>query len=163
LSTLDFDILRGFVMRRTYLQLCAIILALSGCSVIQPELPVAKKFPTKLEKHGHIRIDDYYWLKERDNPEVINYLKAENEYTEAIMAHTKGLQKTLFQEFKARIKQTDMSVPYKKDDYYYYTRTEDGKEYPIYCRKKGSLENSEKVMLDLNKMAKLNLGFLAFL
>jgi oligopeptidase B len=141
-------------MRRTYLQFCAIILALSGCSVIQPESPVAKKIPTKLEKHGHIRIDDYYWLKERDNPEVIDYLKAENEYTEAIMAHTKGLQKTLFEEFKARIKQTDMSVPYKKDDYYYYTRTEEGKEYPFYCRKKGSLETSEKVMLDVNKMAK---------
>jgi oligopeptidase B len=141
-------------MRRAYLQFCAIILALSGCSVIQPELPVAKKIPTKLEKHGHIRIDDYYWLKERDNPEVINYLKAENDYTQTIMAHTKGLQETLFQEFKTRIKQTDMSVPYKKDDYYYYTRTEEGKEYPFYCRKKGSLAKSEHVMLDVNKMAK---------
>ncbi|NIP25906.1 MAG: prolyl oligopeptidase family serine peptidase [Phycisphaerae bacterium] len=140
-------------MRRAYLQFCTIILAFSGCSINQPESPVAKKIPTKLEKHGHIRTDDYYWLKERDNPEVIDYLKAENEYTEAIMAHTKGLQETLFEEFKTRIKQTDMSVPYKKDDYYYYTRTEEGKDYPFHCRKKGSLESPEKVMLDVNKMA----------
>ncbi|MHC4692037.1 MAG: S9 family peptidase, partial [Planctomycetota bacterium] len=140
-------------MRRAYLQFCAIILALSGCSINQPESPVAKKIPTKLEKHGHIRTDDYYWLKERDNPEVIDYLKAENEYTEAIMAHTKDLQETLFEEFKTRIKQTDMSVPYKKDDYYYYTRTEEGKDYPFHCRKKGSLETSEQVMLNVNKMA----------
>lgn len=91
-------------MRRVYLQLWAITLVLSGCGVIQPKPPVAQKIPTKLEKHGHIRIDDYFWLKERDNPEVINYLKDENQYTEAIMAHTEGLQATLFQEFKTRIK-----------------------------------------------------------
>lgn len=95
-------------MRRTCLQLWVIALVLSGCSAIQPKPPVARKIPTQLEKHGHTRIDNYYWLKEKDDPEVINYLTAENEHTEAIMAHTNNLQETLFQEFKARIKQTDI-------------------------------------------------------
>jgi len=115
--------------------------------------PVAKQVPKKLEKHGHIRIDNYYWLKERDNPEVINHLKAENEYTDLVMGHTKALQGTLFEEFRGRIKQTDMSVPYKKDDYYYYDRYEEGKEYPIYCRKKKSLESKEEIMLNINELA----------
>jgi oligopeptidase B len=140
-------------MRRVYLQLWAIALVLSGCGVIQPKPPVAQKIPTRLEKHGQTRIDEYYWLKERDNPEVTNYLKAENEYTERIMAPTKGLQETLFQEFKARIKQTDISVPYKRDDYFYYTRHEEGKEYPIYCRKKGALKNKEEILLNVNELA----------
>jgi oligopeptidase B len=116
--------------------------------------PVAEKIPKKLEAHGYVRIDDYYWLKERDNPKVTAYLEAENKYTEAEMAHTAGLQENLFQEFMARIKQTDMSVPYKRDDYYYYSRTEEGKEYPIYCRKKGSLESVEQIMLEVNELAK---------
>jgi len=129
------------------------VLAISGCTAGRQEPPVARKIPVKLEKHGHVRIDDYYWLNQRDNSEVIDYLKAENEYTEATMAHTKSLQETLFQEFKERIKQTDVSVPYKKDGYFYYSRTEEGKEYPIYCRKKGILEAPEQVMLNVNKMA----------
>ncbi len=116
--------------------------------------PVAKIIPKRLEKHGHVRIDDYYWLKERDNPKVVEYLKAENHYTDTIMAHTEGLQQILFNEFKERIKQTDMSVPYKQDDYYYYIREEDGKEYPIHCRKKETLENEEEIMLNVNELAK---------
>ena len=115
--------------------------------------PAAGKTPTKLEKHGHVRTDDYFWLKDRNNPEVIKYLEAENAYTDAVMAHTKPLQAKLAQEFKDRIKQTDMSVPYRKDGYYYYDRVEEGKEYPIYCRKKGSLAAPEEIMLDVNKMA----------
>jgi oligopeptidase B len=114
-----------------------------------PEAPVE---PMQLEKHGHVRVDNYYWLRERDNPAVIDYLKAENEYTDTMVAHTEELQETLFQEIKGRIKQTDMSVPYKMDDYFYYTRFEDGKEYPFHCRKKGSLEGPEEVMLDVNEM-----------
>ncbi|MHC4518362.1 MAG: S9 family peptidase [Planctomycetota bacterium] len=140
-------------MKRTCLQMCIITVILSGCNAMGPEPPVAKKRPTRLEKHGHARVDDYYWLRERENPEVIRYLEAENAYTETMMAHTQGLQEALYEEFKARIKQTDISVPYKKDDYYYYRRTEEGKEYPIYCRKKGSPEGPEEVMLDVNKMA----------
>lgn len=93
------------------------VLIVSGCSTGQLKPPIAGKIPAQLEKHGHVRIDDYYWLNERDNSEVIDYLKAENEYTDAAMAHTQSLQETLFQEFKERIKQTDVSVPYKKDGY----------------------------------------------
>lgn len=119
----------------------------------QPQPPAAKKVPTRLEKHGHIRTDDYFWLKDRDNPEVVKYLEAENAYTDAVMAPTQALQAKLAQEFKNRIKQTDLSVPYKKDGYYYYTRTEEGKEYPIHCRKKGSLTAPEEILLDVNKMA----------
>ena len=118
------------------------------------EPPRAKVVPKKLEIHGDVRIDNYYWLNERDNPEVIAYLEAENEYTDAVMAHTKDLENLLFEEIKGRIKQTDKTVPYKLDDYYYYTRSEDGKEYRIHCRKKGSLDGEEEIMLDVNVMAR---------
>lgn len=129
------------------------VLAVNGCSTEQLKPPIARKSPVQLEKHGHIRIDDYYWLNERDESEVIDYLKAENEYTNSTMAHTQTLQETLFQEFKERIKQTDVSVPYKKDGYFYYSRTEEGEQYPIYCRKKDSLEASEQIMLNVNQLA----------
>src|SRR5690606_35392561 len=115
--------------------------------------PRAKTVPHRLETHGHIRVDEYYWLRERDNPEVVAYLEAENAYTEAVMAHTKGLQEALFEEIKGRIKQTDASVPYLEDGYYYYTRYEEGKQYPIYARKPGSLEAPEEVLLDANVLA----------
>jgi len=116
--------------------------------------PMAKIIPHRLEKHGHVRIDNYYWLNQRDNPEVLEYLQAENEYTGKVMAAAGNLEEKLFEEIKARIKQTDMSVPYKKNDYYYYTRFEEGKEYPIYCRKKESLEAAEEVMIDANVLAR---------
>jgi oligopeptidase B len=115
--------------------------------------PVAKVAPVNLEMHGQVRTDNYYWLNKRDDLEVIAYLEAENAYTEGVMAHTGGLQQALFEEIRDRNKQTDMSVPYKKDDYFYYTRFEDGKEYPIHCRKKGTLDAHEEVMLDVNVMA----------
>ncbi|MFQ5511002.1 MAG: S9 family peptidase [Candidatus Krumholzibacteriia bacterium] len=118
---------------------------------VQP--PMARVIPKKLEKHGHVRVDNYYWLNERENPEVIAYLKTENDYTSAMMAGTEELQERLFEEIKGRIKQTDESVPYKLDDYFYYTRYEDGKEYPIYCRKKGTMNGNEEIMLDVNAMA----------
>ncbi|MFH1756071.1 MAG: oligopeptidase B, partial [Candidatus Latescibacterota bacterium] len=119
--------------------------------LLQP--PIAKIVPMTLEKHEHVRVDNYYWLKDRDNPEVISYLEAENEYADAMMAHSKELEDALFDEIKGRIKQTDMSVPYKFDDYYYYTRYEEGQEYPIYCRKKESLQGPEEIMLDVNELA----------
>jgi len=84
--------------------------------------PIAEKKPKELTIHGHTRVDNYFWLKERDNPEVINYLKAENEYKDAIMKDTKKLQKKLYNEIIGRIKQTDESVPYRDRGYYYYTR-----------------------------------------
>jgi len=118
---------------------------------IQP--PDAEKKPKELTIHGDTRVDNYYWLNQRDNQQVIDYLKAENAYTRAMLEPTEELQEELFQEMKGRIKEDDQSVPYKKNGYYYYSRYEEGKQYPIYCRKKGSLDAREEVMLDVNKMA----------
>lgn len=115
--------------------------------------PIAQAKPVELKKHGHTRIDPYYWLNDRENPEVISYLTAENDYAEAVMSHRKQLEQDLFEEIKGRIKQTDLSVPYKLDAYYYYTRFEEGKEYPIFCRKPGSLDADEQIMLDVNVLA----------
>ncbi len=115
--------------------------------------PLAKIFPKTLEQHGHIRVDNYYWLKERDNPDVLDYLSAENQYADMVMAHQKTLEESLFEEIKGRFKQTDLSVPYKLDDYFYYTRYEEGKEYAIYCRRRGTLDAKEEVMLDVNVLA----------
>ena len=117
------------------------------------KLPKAPKIPKTLSIHGDTRIDNYYWLNNREDPKVIDYLKAENDYKEAVLAHTKDFQEQLFQEIIGRIKQTDMSVPYKKDGYFYYTRYEEGKEYAIHARKKESLENEEQIMLDVNELA----------
>ena len=118
-----------------------------------PTPPVALKQPKELSMHGHTRVDNYYWLNERENPEVISYLKAENDYTKQVMADTEELQEKLFNEIVARIKQTDESVPYKKNGYFYYSRYEAGKEYPIYARKKENLENKEEIMLNANDRA----------
>jgi oligopeptidase B len=114
---------------------------------------MVKKIPTRLEKHDHVRIDNYYWLRERDNPEVIAYLKAENEYAENEMSRADPSEDKLFDEIKARFKQTDMSVPYQRDGYFYYTRYEEGKEYPIFARKRDSLDEREEIMLDANTLA----------
>ena len=114
---------------------------------------MVKKIPTKLETHGQVRVDDYYWLRERDNPEVIRYLNEENANAAKAMAHTREFENKLFEEIKGRIKQTDLSVPYQRDDYFYYTRFEAGKEYPIYCRKLAALDAPEQVMLDGNALA----------
>ncbi len=116
--------------------------------------PSAKKIPYELTFHGHTRIDNYYWLNQREDPEVIDYLNAENNYTEAMMADTELLQKNLYNEIVGRIKQTDLSVPYFLNGYYYYVRYEEEKEYPIYCRKKNSLNGLEELLLDVNIMAR---------
>lgn len=116
--------------------------------------PVAAVKPKKLEKHGNVRTDNYYWLNERENPEVIDYLNKENAYYNAMTAHTKQFQSDLFEEMKSRIKEDDSSVPYLYNGYYYITRYEKGKDYPIYARKKGSLEAKEEIMFDCNEMAK---------
>lgn len=115
--------------------------------------PKAKKIETFLEKHGDKRTDNYYWLNDRENPEVISYLEAENKYTKEALAHTEDFQTKLFDEIVGRIKQTDESVPYKSNGYWYYTRFEEKKEYPVYCRKKDSLENAEEILLDVNILA----------
>jgi oligopeptidase B len=126
-------------------------------TIIKP--PVAKIIPHKLEKHGHVRTDNYYWLNERENPEVIAYLDQENEYYNLSTEHTKDFQKDLFEEMKARIKEDDESVPYFYNGYFYITRFEKGKDYPIHSRKKGSLEANEEILFDCNEMAKRHAYF----
>ena len=118
--------------------------------------PVAKTDPKVDTVHGETRLDNYFWLREKSNPEVIEYLEAENRYTDAMMQHTDDFQEQLYQELLGRIKETDLSVPEKIGDYYYYSRTEEGKQYPIYCRKKGSLEAEEEILLDQNALAEGN-------
>ncbi len=116
--------------------------------------PKAESRPYSLvSKHGHQRNDNYYWLNDRENPEVIAYLNAENDYFDQIMAPTKTLQEELYMEMKNRIKEDDSTVPYKDDDFYYYARFEEGKEYPVYCRKKYSLDNEEEIVVDGNQLA----------
>jgi oligopeptidase B len=115
--------------------------------------PVAKKIPKELMIHGDTRIDNYYWMNERENPEVIAHLEAENAYTDAVMKHTEPLQEKLFEEIKSKIKQEDESVPYKENGYYYYTRTVPEKEYYLFCRKKDNLEAPEEIILNVNQMA----------
>lgn len=149
-------------MPRTFLcghnlviSLLAMLLWLAGCNEApkSPEPPRADQHPKELTIHGHTRVDPYYWLRERDNPKVIEYLEAENAYADAVMQHTKSLQEKLYNEMVGRIKQDDASVPYRLRGYYYYTRYEEGKEYPIYCRKKGSLDSQEEILLDVNALA----------
>ncbi|NMH88178.1 S9 family peptidase [Flavivirga algicola] len=127
--------------------------------------PVAIKKTKELSMHGDIRIDDYYWLSKRENPEVIDYLNAENDYTKGMMQHTETFQKELFEEMKGRIKEDDMSVPYKLNGYWYITRYEKDKDYPLYVRKKENLDAVEELLFDCNDMAKehayFNLGGIA--
>ena len=118
-----------------------------------PTAPRAAVRPTELERHGDVRVDDYYWLRERENPEVVEYLEAENAYTAAVMAHTEDLQEKLFEEIVGRIKEDDQSVPVRKDGYWYYHRYDEGSEYAIYARKRGDLEAPEEIMLDANREA----------
>ena len=117
------------------------------------QYPTAEKIATHLEKHGDVRIDNYFWLNDRENPEVIDYLERENDYNDKMTAHTKDFQKDLFAEMKGRIKEDDASVPYKLNGYWYITRYEKGKDYPIYSRKKDSLEAPEEILFDCNKEA----------
>ena len=116
--------------------------------------PTADKIPYQHKKHDDIRMDPYYWLRERDNPEVIDYLERENDYYQKMTAHTLETQQSLFEEMKARIQENDESVPYFYNGYWYITRFEAGKDYPIYTRKKDSLTATEEILFDCNQMAK---------
>jgi len=118
-----------------------------------PQPPVAKTAPMTTEIHGERLVDDYRWLREKENPEVRAYLEAENAYTDAKMKPTEAFQQALYAEMLGRIQETDENVPYRRGDFFYYSRTEQGKQYPIYCRRKGSLEAVEQVTLDLNRLA----------
>ena len=115
--------------------------------------PIAKIIPKTLEKHGEKRLDNYFWLNDREDPEVIDYLNQENTYYDAMTADTKGFQKELYEEMKARIKEDDQSVPYLYNGYYYITRFETGKDYPIYSRKKGNLAATEEILFNCNELA----------
>ena len=119
-----------------------------------PAPPVAKKVPRTIEVHGTKLSDDYFWMRDKKNPEVIAYLNAENAYTDAQMKGTAALQEKLYKEMLSRIKETDTNVPYRYAGHLYYTRTEQGKQYPVFARRKGMMEAPEQVLLDLNEMAK---------
>lgn len=115
--------------------------------------PICAKKPRELSVHGDQRIDNYYWLNDREDEEVLDYLRAENDYSDKVLEPTKDFQEKLFQEMKGRIKEQDESVPYFKNGYWYYTRMEEGKEYAIYCRKKESMDAEEQILLNVNEMA----------
>jgi oligopeptidase B len=132
--------------------LCPPLRSLDPASTVQP--PVAKKIPKITEIHGQKLVDNYFWLRDKKNPEVAAYLDAENAYTDAVMKPTEPLQKHLYDEMLSRIKETDVEVPYREGGYYYYSRTEAGKQYSIRCRKKGALDAPEEVLLDVNELAK---------
>jgi len=116
-------------------------------------VPIAAEHPVKLELHGDTRVDNYYWLRERENPEVIAYLDAENAHTEQTLRPFKGLQNVVYEEIKARLQPDEESPPYKHGDYFYYVRYTEGGEYPIYARRKGSLDAPEQIILDVNELA----------
>jgi len=118
-----------------------------------PQPPMAEKKTKTTNIHGETLVDDYFWLREKTNPSVLAHLKAEDAYTEAAMKHTAALQEKLYNEMISHIKETDNTVPYRWGNYFYYSRTEKGKQYPIYCRKKGTLEAAEEIVLDQNELA----------
>jgi oligopeptidase B len=145
--------------------LFAVLLVIIVSSILIPEStaadqpapatqpPVAKKDPKITEIHGRKLVDDYFWLREKSNPDVRAYLEAENAYTDGVMKATEPMQAKLYDEMLARIKETDVQVPYKQGDYFYYSRSEKGKQYAILCRKKGSLDAPEEITLDINQLS----------
>ena len=118
---------------------------------VQP--PIARRQQTSTTIHGYPLVDEYAWLREKESPEVIAFLDQENAYTRAVMKPTEELQARLYDEMLSHIKETDVTVPFRDRDYFYYSRTEQGAQYPIYCRKRGSLDAPEEVILDMNLMA----------
>ena len=118
------------------------------------ETPSAKKIKKELVAHNDVRVDNYFWLNNKNDENVINYLNTENKYTKQVLKKTEDLQKELFGEMKSRIKKDDMSVPYFFNEYWYIKRFEKGKDYPIYTRKYKSLKNEEEILIDVNKLAK---------
>ena len=152
-----------FYFRRIHLALLSLatlilafvfLLPAADTSSSLPAPPVAKKEPKVTEINGQKLLDNYFWLRDKKNPDVKAYLDAENVYTDAVMKPTEPLQKKLYEEMLSRIKETDIEVPYKEGDYFYYVRTEAGKQYGIRCRKKGSLNAPEEILVDVNELAK---------
>jgi oligopeptidase B len=154
-----------------YLLFSVLVIFILGCGKNQktghitsqsdyPSPPAAAVIPDTMIEFGNTRIDNYFWLKDRTNPAVMAYLKAENSYCDTFMHHTRDLQERLFQEMKARIKEDDQSVPKLDNGYYYYNRTEKDRQYPVYCRKKGDVSSPEEVLFDVNKMAEGTSAFI---
>lgn len=138
----------------TFLTLHSASFAQSNGDATKPQPPMTEKKAKTTKIHDDTLVDDYFWLREKSNPAVTAHLEAENSYAESLMKPTAGLQEKLYKEMVGHIKETDNSVPYRSGNYFYYTRTEQGKQYPIYCRKKGSTEAPEEVVLDQNELAK---------
>ncbi len=148
-------------MKRAFLPVLFSLALLAGCQSTSPrpveatnQPPVAKRIPHVTTIHGDRLVDNYYWLREKDNPEVLAYLKAENAYTDRFMKPTKSFQDKIYNEKLSRVVEPDESVPSRAGEWLYYKRTEELKQYPIYCRKKGSVAAPEEIFLDLNEMAK---------
>ncbi len=148
------------VIRRIRVSLlAATVLTMSTIAYAEPVMsaptpPATVKKPHVTKIHGDTLVDNYFWLREKTNPDVIAHLEAENAYTAAMTADTQPLQQKLYNEMLGHVKQTDVNVPYLLGGYYYYSRTEEGKQYPIYARKKGSFDAAEEITLDLNELAK---------
>jgi oligopeptidase B len=126
----------------------------NGGGAAAPKPPMAEKKSKTTNIHGESLIDDYFWLREKSNPSVISYLESENAHTAAVMKPTEAFQESLYKELLGRIKQTDTQVPYRQDGYFYYSRTVEGQQYPIYARRKGAMTAPEEITLDLNELAK---------
>lgn len=126
----------------------------NGGTAPAPKPPMAEKKTKTTNIHGETLVDDFFWLREKTNPAVIAHLEAENNYTDSVMKPTAALQEKLYKEMLSHIKQTDTNVPYRRGGYFYYTRTEEGKQYPIYCRRKGSADAPEEIVIDVNELAK---------
>jgi oligopeptidase B len=158
-------------MKQLYLTIIYGMIMITACNTNKEEVkilkqsdfpapPVAEVVPDTFENFGQKRIDNYYWLKDKNNPKVIEYLNAENEYTESVMASTKELQQTIYDEILGRIKEDDESYPSYINGYWYYSRTEKGKQYRTYLRRKGSLDAEEEVIFDVNKIAEGKSAFI---
>jgi oligopeptidase B len=132
----------------------AVLAQTNGGGATAPKPPMAEKKTRTLNIHGETLIDDFFWLREKSNPQVIAYLESENAHTDAAMKPTAALQDSLYKEMVSHIKETDENVPYRQGDYFYYSRTVKGLQYPIYARKRGSVDAKEEITLDLNEMAK---------
>src|SRR5438034_2707944 len=133
---------------------CAAAVPPASAPQSAPAPPVAERKPHTTAVHGDILTDDYFWLREKTNPKVTEYLQAEDAYADEMMKPTSALQASLYAEMLGHIKQTDETVPYFENGYFYYSRTREGLQYPIYCRKRGSLTAPEEVILDQNELAK---------
>jgi oligopeptidase B len=167
IESVGFELTKGTVMRKISLRkgrftaleigslaLAAIVTMAAADKALSPAPPTAKRVMNVTEVNGQKLVDNYHWLRDKANPEVRAYLESENAYTDSVMKATEPLQKELYGELLGRIKETDVEVPYKDGGYFYYSRTEAGKQYQIRCRKKGSMDAPEEVLLDVNELAK---------